>query len=150
MTPDLLVPVRNAIIGSTEITDRLPTYLGGYPVFTRIPVPNDTPFPFMTILQVGETNDDGVRDFRSTVDMQVTAWGENNPDTVRLLVVVGLLVYQLFHRQRLSLTVPDWSVTQITALGPVEVMEGTEQQARIFERIGQEVHVFVSVARGFE
>lgn len=122
MSANLSEPIRTAIVGTSAITSLLSTYKGSFPVFTRRPVPSDTPFPTIVVSpDVSTTDQDGVFDYRPLVMRDVFAYGRNDlPGQVRAVEQLGHLLRALFHRQRLALTVSGWSVTDIVVSGPAD------------------------------
>lgn len=116
---DLAAPLRDAIVADGGITALLPAYLGGFPVFTQAPVPNDAPFPQITISPPDSIADeDGVNDFRPVISQYITAWAENSaPANAEIADDLGYLLRDLFHRQRV-LVVPGWSVVDTVVQGP--------------------------------
>lgn len=116
---DLAAPLRDAIVADSGITALLPAYQGSYPVFSQAPVPNDAPFPQITISPPDSIADeDGVNDFRPLISQYITAWAENSsPANGELADDLGYLLRDLFHRQR-SIVVPGWSVVDIQVQGP--------------------------------
>lgn len=58
----------------------------------------------------------------------ITAFCKNDtPAHYSVVIQLGYLIRNLFHRNRLSITVPDWSVTGIEALGPESRSGGDDQ-----------------------
>jgi len=114
--PDLDAPIRSAIIADSSIILLLDAYKGSYPVFTRLPVPEDTPKPFIVISEnVNLTHNDGVNDSRVIAVREVTTYGSANPppDEWRLVEQIGGLVAERFHRQPGKLIVTNWKVVDI-------------------------------------
>lgn len=118
--PDLSAPYRAALVGAAAITAELPVYLGSYPVFTRVPVPDDAPYPMVVVsaqLQAGE--EDGVADQRPLLDRDVMVYGRNDTAAhFRQVETIARAVHALFHRQKRSITVSGWHVADLTATGP--------------------------------
>ena len=137
--PDLSVPYRDAIIAASAITGALPAYLGSYPVFTRVPVPDDaSPVllrgPIIVVsAQVQAGEEDGVDSQRPVIDRDIMVYGlalpnKNDPDDqFRATESVAFAVHALFHRQRRAITVSGWSVTDLTATGPAPAPTDDEQ-----------------------
>jgi hypothetical protein len=119
--PDLSEPIRTALIGATDITTNLPTYLGSYPVFTRRPAPEDADYPMIIVSpDIAKSDQDGLNDQRPIITRDVVAYGQN--DTVAKYDVVELLgraIHDLFHRRWNAITVSGWKVVQIIASGPI-------------------------------
>lgn len=114
--PDLDAPIRAAIVTDSSITALLDSYKGSYPVFTRRPVPNDTPSPYIVVHQnTNLTHADGVDDQRITAVREVTVYGSANPPPVewRLVDQIGRLIVARFHRRPRNLTVTGWKVIDI-------------------------------------
>ena len=108
MAVDLSVPLRDAIIASTDIVIRLATFLDGYAVFTRRPVPGNAEYPMIIVssdIALGE--EDGIHDPRPIIVRDISIYGRNDtPAHYRVVDELGYLVRGLFHRQRTAITVP--------------------------------------------
>lgn len=120
MSHDLSAPVRAALVGAGVVTAALSAYLGSYPVFTRVPVPDDAPYPMIVVhAQFGAGDEDGVDDLRPIAVRDVTVYGRNDTaEHYRAVESLAYAVWELFHRQRASLSVPGWSVVDVRAQQP--------------------------------
>lgn len=120
--PDLTEPIRDALIANAAITSQLPVYLDSFPIFTRRPVPVGAPYPCIVISKdIGVTDEDGISDTRSIIVRDIAVYNTNEPAAAYHAVdPIALEVRRMFHRQS-PLVVPDWSVTLITATGPIDV-----------------------------
>ena len=127
--PDLSVPYRVAIIAASGITAELPAYLGSYPVFTRVPVPDDAPYPLVVVAsQLHGGEEDGLDDQRPLVDRDIMVYGLNDtPAHYRQVETIAFALHALFHRQRAAITVAGWTVADLTAVGPEPAPVDDEQ-----------------------
>lgn len=143
MSAELSVPIRNAIVGESAITSELDAYLGGLPVFTRRPVPDAAPYPMIVVSpDITVSDEDGISDFRPVQVRDIAIYGRNStPANYRQVETIARAVYSLFHRQRTSITVSGWDVTQITARGPRPAPVDDEQT------VGRVVEVTVHLYR---
>ncbi len=115
---EVLAPLYAAVTGSEAIVDLLGIFEEGPAVHTRRPVPDDALFPMLTIgPMIARTDSDGVNYYHSLVTVDVIAYGLQ-PDDYRKVEELGGLVYSLFHRQPYSITVPNWTLTDIRCSGP--------------------------------
>lgn len=119
-SPNLAIPLRTAIVSDAAITALLPAFLGSYPVFTRRPVPDTAPYPMIVVTEdIGVSDNDGVNDFRPSYTRAILVYSTNDtPENSRKATSIGLLVRDLFHRQKNAIVVTGWTVTQILATGP--------------------------------
>ena len=119
-TPDLAVPLRNALINAVAIQALVASYQGSYAVFTRRPTP-DNVYPQIVVSgEITFGNEDGNNYFAPMMTRDVTAWGLNDVATnFRNVEVLGRAIRDLFQRQRSSIVVPSWNVTDIQCRGPV-------------------------------
>lgn len=146
MSLDLSAPVRAAIVAASAITSTLPAYLGSYPVFTRVPVPDDAPYPMVVVAaQFPGGDEDGVSDQRPIIVRDVMVYGTNGraatSDQYRAVETIAHALRELFHRQRGAITVAGWSVTEIVAATPQPAPVDDEQT------VGRRVEVTVRLAR---
>ena len=144
--PDLAAPIRTALIGASGVTDELSAYKGSFPVFTKIPVPDDAPVKIVLVssgLTIGEN--DGLTDERPVVGRDVMFYGRRstdpNQDEYRAVERMAFASHALFHRQRLSITVSGWSVVDITASGPAPAPVDDEQT------VGRMISLTISLAK---
>jgi hypothetical protein len=140
---DLSVPIRDAIVAETAITDELPAYLGSLPVFTRVPVPDDAPYPLIVVAaQFQGAMDDGINDQRPAIVRDVIVYGKNDTAAnYRQVEAIAFAVRDLFHSQREAIIVPDWGVIDITAMAPAVAPVDDEQT------VGRRVELTVRLAR---
>lgn len=146
MSVDLSQPFRTAIIGSSDITDYMDAYAGSFPVFTKVPVPDDAPnFLVVVHAQIGDGEDDGLSDQRPSIIRDITVYGPNAREPVndryRDVEATAFLIQQLFHRKKTSITVPGWSVVDVLAGGPFPAPTDDEQT------VGRRVPVTARLAR---
>ena len=87
-------------------------------------------------------DEDGVNDFSPMIVRDVAVYHTNElPDNYRLVDTIAQGVRRLFHRQRNSITVPGWTVSDIQASIPVNV---SVEQDKITGRV---VELSVRTAR---
>lgn len=146
MSLDLSAPLRAAIVGESSITDELPAYKGSYPVFTRVPVPDDAPYPMIVIpTEVGGGDSDGIDNLQPAVVRDVNVYGRNDPNdptSYRQVESIADAVWELLHRQRAAITAPaGWSITDVQAARPSPAPVDDEQTA------GRRVQVTVRLAK---
>lgn len=123
---DMAEAIRGVILTDTAITAELTTYKGSYPVFTRRPAPEDTPWPVILVSpQIGpgvelDYVDDGK--LREIV-RDISVYGFND-DAVnyRQVETIAFAVLNLFHRlSPHSISMPaGWRMVQSLAYGPVD------------------------------
>ncbi len=143
--PDITIPVRDALLAAVAVTSLLPAYLGSYPVFTRRPVPADTPYPCLLVSQDIVLNDrDGINDYRPFILRDIAVYHTNEAAAnYRLTMQIALAVWRTFNERRYSITVPDWDVVDVTALAPVSFdVEASKIAGRV-------VQLQVLVARNY-
>lgn len=142
MVPDLSAPIRTALLGSSDITDRLEAYAGSYPIFTRRPPPRDAPYPMIVVSpDVAVGDQDGLSDLRPVVERDVAVYGHNDSaENYRAVESIARAVRALFHRKWRALTVPDWKVVEIAARGPMPAPADDEQT------VGRLVTLAISLA----
>lgn len=118
---DLAGPLRAALIGSAPITALLAAYKGSYTVFTRRPAPADATYPMIIVSpDIALSQNDGISNFRPVQTRDVTVYGQNDtPAKYRAVESLGYLIRGLIHSQPRSITVPDWHVVDINAVGPI-------------------------------
>jgi hypothetical protein len=119
-SPDLSIPLRDAIIASASVMDLLPTYLDSDNVFTRRPIPPDAPYPMIVVNpDISNMDRGGLNDQHRFVMRDVAVYGQNaTPDQYRAVETTAFAVFDLFHRQRSSIVVPNWHVINLWASGP--------------------------------
>ena len=121
VSPDLSAPVFAALTGNTAIAVALPTYAGAKTVFTARPVPKDATYPMIvTAGDVVRTDQDFVDSPFVVVTRDISIFGQNDtPTHVRAVESLALMVRDLFHRERASLSVSGWQVVDIVCKGPI-------------------------------
>lgn len=117
---DLSVAIRNAIVADATVTGKLTAYAGSWPVFTRRPVPTDAAYPIIIIsTDIASSNEDGISDSRPVITRDVTVYGQNDTSAkYRDVEIIAFRLNEIFHRKRLSITVPGWHVVGVTVDGP--------------------------------
>lgn len=120
MSRDLSEPLRDAIIGATDISSELAQWRGEPAVFTRRPIPGDATYPNCAISpDITQTDADALVSRRPIVVRDIVFYGKQ-PDHYRLIERLGYAAYELFHRNRFAIEPPaGYRVIQITAIGPV-------------------------------
>lgn len=143
MTLDLATPLRIALLAEAAVASALPAYKGSKPIFTRVPVPDDAPYPMIVLpTQIDGGEEDGVNDLRPIVVRDVSIYGKNNTaDHYRAVETMAFNVWELFHRQRAVLTVPGWTVTSVAAQQPRPAPTDDE------DTVGRRVELTVRLAR---
>jgi len=118
---DLSTPIFTALMGNSGIVSALPDYSTAKTVFTARPVPKDAGYPM--ILSAGDvvrTNQDFINDPVHVATRDISIFGQNDtPAHLRAVESLALMVFDLFHRQRQSLSVPGWRVLDIVCKGPI-------------------------------
>lgn len=115
---EVLVPLRAAIIANAAITAKLGKYQGAPSVHTRRPVPVDAGYPMVTVGPIiARSDEDGINTFRPVIVIDVNTYGEAAAH-YRDVEAAADMIYAMFHRQRLAISVTGYSVMQITAAGP--------------------------------
>ncbi|MES0071935.1 hypothetical protein [Mesorhizobium sp. M0058] len=136
---EILEPLRTAIVNASDIVGQLGIFLDGPSVHTRRPIPPGAKYPAVTIGPiVTRVNLDGINDFRPQVAIDVCVYGEQDKQ-FREVELAAELIHSLFHSQRRSITVTNYSVTQILAGGP---MPAPVDDA---SRIGRRVPLVISL-----
>ncbi len=120
-SPDLAIPVYNALKDNTAIAAMLPTYAGAKTVFTASPAPADASYPMIvTGGDVTRTDQDFIDTPLVVVVRDISVFGLNDTTAhSRAVESLALKVRDLFHRQRQSLTVSGWRVLDIVCKGPM-------------------------------
>jgi hypothetical protein len=120
-SPDLSTAVFAALTGNTAIAVLLPAYVGAKTVFTARPVPKDATYPMIVSAgDVVRTDQDFINDPVHVLTRDISIFGENaTPAKLRAVESLALLVRDLFHRQRGSLSVSGWRVLDIVCKGPI-------------------------------
>lgn len=121
---DLADPIRNALIGNGPIAAALAIYSGSPAIFTRRPVPSGATYPMIVCAgDVTRSDQDMISDPMPVIIRDISIFGQNGTtgasNQYRAVEALGLMVRDLFHRQRQSLSVPGWSVLDVICNGPV-------------------------------
>lgn len=130
MSADLAQPIRAMIVGASSITSLLPAYLGGFPVFTRRPAPDDAPYPMIMVSpDVAASSEDAINDQRPVIERDVAVYGKNTTaDEYRETEAVARAVHALFQEAaRSALSVPGWHVIDFSARWPTPAPTDDEQ-----------------------
>lgn len=116
---ELLGPAyREALIAAPGIGDALDLYHNEPAIFTRRPPPADAPQRMIIIgPNAGQGDDDFLVGRNPWFIRDIVAYGDQ-PDDYRLVERIADEIYELFHRQKFSVTVPGFSVISIEAEGP--------------------------------
>jgi hypothetical protein len=115
--PDLSEPLRTAIVTFDEITSKLEAYKNSFPVFTKRPVPEDSPKTCIVVSpDITVDEDAAINYLRPVITRDVTVYGNN--DAYRDVEALSRLVVRLFNRSRKAIVVPQWGVTLVTTVGP--------------------------------
>ncbi len=119
-SPDLAIPIRNAIIRNGSIMGLLPTYLDSDNVYTRRPIPSNAPFPMIVIsTDLSREDRGGLKDEHLFILRDVTVYGSNETaENYRNVETLAYELVDLFHRRPKSITVTGWKVLQVWASGP--------------------------------
>lgn len=144
MSLDLSESIRAAVVAESAVTGELPAYKGSYPVFTRVPVPDDAPYPMIVVPdEAGAGDEDGIDFLAPVVVRDVVVYGRND-SVAHYLQAVALAdaVWELFHRRRASIEAPaGWSVTDVRASRPRPAPDDGEQL------VGRRVELTVRLSR---
>ncbi len=136
---EILKPLRTAIVNASDIVGLLGLYNSEPSAHTRRPVPAEAKYPAVTIGPVVTRMEaDGINDFRPRVVIDVCIYGEQDKQ-YRDVETCAELIHALFHRQRQSITVTNYSVTQIIAQGPYPAPVDDES------RVGRRVTLTISL-----
>lgn len=139
---DLSAPIRAALVGEPAVTSELTAYANSVPIFTRVPVPDDAPYPMVVVssgFQVGDG--DGLNDEQPQLVRDVLVYGRNDADSYRKVERIAFAIRDLFHRHRGSITVSGWDVVSVVATGPAPAPVDDEQT------VGRRVELTVRLAR---
>lgn len=118
--PNLAVPLRTAIVGDSGITSLLGTWNSEPAVFTRRPVPENATYPMVVVSpDIGVADEDYLVEKMPVIDRDISIYGSNEtPAQYRVVEVLAYALRELFHRNRLAITVAGWRVMDIRARGP--------------------------------
>lgn len=140
---DLAVPLRQALLADSAVTGKLAAYNGSFPIFTRRPTPTDAPYPVVVVSpDVAITDQDGIDDFRPVQTRDIAVYGQNDTaDHYRDVESIAYAVRELFHSNRLAISVPNWFVVMINAQGPIPAPTDDDQT------VGRLVTLQIQLAR---
>jgi hypothetical protein len=120
--PDLSAALRNAIIGHLPISAHLAQWSGEPAVFTRVPVPEETPYPLCVIpAAISITDFDGLNSSRPIVQRDIIFYGRKGGagnDDYRIIEQMAFEARRLFHRQKFSAIPNGFAVVDIRVNGP--------------------------------
>lgn len=144
--PDLSAPIRTALVGASGITDEMDAYKSSYPIFTKMPVPDDAPTMLVLVSSgFSVAENDGLTDERPVLQRDVMFYGRRSTDPdqdqYRAVERMAFAAHALFHRQRLAITVSGWSVIDVTVTGPAPAPVDDEQT------VGRMISLTVSLAK---
>ena len=130
---DILPALYNAITGEAAITGKLGVWNSVPSVHTRRPVPSDATYPLIAVGPiVARSDEDGINDYRPLVVVDINIYGEQDKD-YRDVEEVAERVYGLFHRNENTISVTNYSVTQIACSGPSP--SPVDDESRVGRRI---------------
>ena len=118
---DLTQAIREAVLAQSSIVGSLPAYLEQPTVFTRKPVPEDAPYPMLTISpDITERKEDGINDFRPIYTRDITVYGENDTAAkYRFVEALAFTIANYFHANKHAIALPDgWALSGVTATSP--------------------------------
>lgn len=119
--PNIIQPIRIALLANSTVTNPLASYKGAKCVFTRRPVPIDVPYPMIVVSPDISLNDeDGINDFRPRIMRDIIVYGQNDaPEKYRAVEEIAYAVRLMFHGKRTSIVVPSWGIIDIRCTGPI-------------------------------
>lgn len=116
---NLAPAIRSALISNLFIYNNISAWNGAPSVHTRRPIPSDAKYPLIVISpDISFIDIDFIVSRKNHVIRDVTIFGQQ-PDQYRLVEELAYTVREIFHRNRLSLIMPDWNVFQIIVFGPI-------------------------------
>lgn len=121
---DVSPAIRAAILDNTTITSRLATWQGSAAVLTRLPIPEDVPFPCVVIPFNSVTTDqDFLTSDLTVIIRDVMVYGNiaapgTPEDHTRRVDEIAYELRRLFHRNRTSLGNQPYHVVDIVVNGP--------------------------------
>lgn len=136
MSLNLATPLRDAVMGLTDITDLLGTYAGEPSIFTRRPVPGEGTYPMVVISpDIALTDQDALINFRPVIMRDLAIYGQTiretselgQQDDYRSIETIGYALREAFHRHREMVSVPDYNVIDIIASGPIPAPTGDDR-----------------------
>jgi hypothetical protein len=118
MSLDFAPAIRATLMADVAITGLLTEWNGEAAIFTRRPVPTNAVSPIIVVSpDVSVTDIDALVSRRPVVVRDIIVYGDQ-PDHYRTVEVLGYLIREMFHRQRLSISPADYQVIDIIATGP--------------------------------
>jgi hypothetical protein len=123
--PDVTQAIYDVLLASSNITSLLPAYRNSFPIFTRRPIPADSPYPCIVISQdITLTDEDGINDYRPRILRDVVAYNLNDtPARTRAIHTLGFALWYVFSRPDVNLAVGGgWSIADLTVMRAVEVI----------------------------
>jgi hypothetical protein len=136
---EILAPLRTAIVNASDIVGLLGLFNSEPSVHTRRPLPDGVKYPLVIVGPiVTRMEADGINDFRPRVVIDICIYGEQDKQ-YRDVETCAELIHSLFHRQKRSITVTSYSVTQIVASGPYPAPVDDES------RVGRRVTLAISL-----
>lgn len=132
---NLSIPLRNAVLGMSSITDLLGTWSNEPSVHTRRPLPDDATYPCVAISPaVFITNQDALDTFRPVGMWDLATYAEATRmvggrmvDGYRELEEIAYALFEGFHRQKHVLLVESYSIIDIVASGPTLAPSGNDR-----------------------
>lgn len=140
---DLSIPLRTAILGTSEITALLPTFMNSKTVFTRRPVPDNATYPMIVISpNISVRDEGGIDNEQPMIVRDIAAYGLNDESSnYRDVETLADLIHTLFHNQRNAITIAGWHVVRIVATGPMPAPADDEKH------VGRVVSLQIRLAR---
>lgn len=124
---NLAAPLREALLGMPDITDRLGTYVAEPSIFTRRPVPSGATYPAIVIppdVFIGD--EDGLTSSRPVISRDIAVYAQltrqmddQQIDGYREVETLGYALRDAFHRRKDVLVVEGFHVIDIVAIGPI-------------------------------
>lgn len=121
---DVAPAIRAAILANSTITTRLASWQGASAVLTRLPIPEDVPFPCVVIpFNSVVTDQDALTKKRTVIIRDVMVYGNiaapgTTEDHTRRVDAIAYELRKLFHRNRAALGNTPYRVIDIVVNGP--------------------------------
>jgi hypothetical protein len=122
MSVDLAQPIITVLEASSAVTDALPAWGSIKPIHSRRPIPADTTYPCIAISPTIGALDTLAQISNETPEIiiDISVFDDNDTATnYRAVESLARTIRDLFHRNRRSITISGYSVTQITCTGPI-------------------------------
>lgn len=116
---DVKSPLLAAVIANAAVADKLGRWNGGPSIHTRRPVPANATYPVIVINVVSRNDNDGVNDYRPSVQVDLAVYG-TQPAQTRAVEEIAERLYGQFHGDRFSLTVDNYQVSDVNVSGPYD------------------------------